>query len=278
MPQRGHGSRSWRDTLSQLGPTRRWRASVSRYSHDVSSTAVAVLVRSLSFLLILPWVEPIPKPMASATALKCCGCHVLPPSLCASGELIATRLLPGWGHTSTPSQKSVGGALDVVVVPLNPGISGIEPSLPREHPPAGCIQPRPRGHRCCCCPCCRGDDRMVSWRSKPRVGMYVFSGACPILSVRNSGSTQQKKKKKSRWGKKALCDFSHWGCVLRTTGRENIAISGTRIKFQVRIIWLQTPKIAIFLSFISVLCVLHIKWMRPPIYIHIFLLYLVLCG
>ena len=42
-----------------------------------------MLVRFLSFLLILPWVEPTPEPMASATALKCCGCHVLPPPLCA---------------------------------------------------------------------------------------------------------------------------------------------------------------------------------------------------
>ena len=201
---------------------------------------------------MLPWVEPTPAPMASVTVLKCCGCHVLPPPLCASFAPTATRLFPGWGHTSTPSQIRLGGALDVVVVPLNPGISGIRPS-PATGAPTCCEYSTPsRGHRCCCCPCCRGDDRMVSWRSKPRVGMYVFSGACPILSVRNSGSTQQKKKKKSRWGKKALCDFSHWGCVLRTTGRENIAISGTRIKFQVRIIWLQTPKIAILLSFISV--------------------------
>ena len=68
---------------------------MSRYSHDVSSTAaVVMLVRSLSFLLILPWVEPTPEPMASATLLKCCGCHVLPSPLCASFAQTATRLLP----------------------------------------------------------------------------------------------------------------------------------------------------------------------------------------
>ena len=75
---------------------------------------------------------------------------------------------------------------------------------------------------------------MVSWRSKPRVGRYVFPGACPILSVRNSGSTQQKRTLKIAMGKKAQRDFSHLGCVLRITGREN----GTRIKLQVRITWL----------------------------------------
>ena len=74
-----------------------------------------------------------------------------------------------------------------------------------------CIQPRPRGHRCCCCQRCRGDDRMVSWRSKPRVGRYVFSGACPILSVSNSGSTQQKRTLKIAMGKKSPVRFCALG-------------------------------------------------------------------
>ena len=127
-------------------PTLRWRASVSRYSHDVSSTAVVVLVRSLRFLLILPWVDPIPEPMASATALKCCGCQVLPPPLCASGAPTATRLLPGWGHTSTPSQIRLGAALDVVVVPLNPGFWGIRPS-PATGAPTCCVYSTPPPRR-----------------------------------------------------------------------------------------------------------------------------------
>ena len=48
---------------------------------------------------------------------------------------------------------------------------------------------------------------MVSWISKPRVGRYVFFGACPILSVSNSGSTQQKRTLKIAMGKKSPVRF-----------------------------------------------------------------------
>ena len=72
---------------------------------------------------VLPWVEPRPELMASAMALKWCGCQVLPPPHRASGARTATRLLPGevkgvpgWGHARVwgssvrrpPSRSSTG--------------------------------------------------------------------------------------------------------------------------------------------------------------------------
>ena len=152
-------------------------------------------------------------------AWKRCGCHALPPPLCASGAPSATRLLPGWVHTSTPSRTrpDLGGAFDVVGVPPNPGSSGIRPST------ATGATPSPRfGLLMLSMLSCRGGDRMVSWRSKPRVGRYVLSGACPILSVRNSGPTPQKRTLKIAMGKKSPVRFFAFGlCVADHRSRKN---------------------------------------------------------
>ena len=54
---------------------------------------------------------------------------------------------------------------------------------------------------------------MVSGRSKPRVVKYVFSGACTILSVRNSGASQQKRTLKIAMGEKPCAIFALEVCL-----------------------------------------------------------------
>ena len=105
-----------------------------------------------------------------------------------------------------------------------------------------CIQPRPRGHRCCCCPFWRGNDQMTPQRSTPRLGMCVSNSVCQsiIPALRNKNNTKYRGGVNLPWAIFRIClccadhrsrkyrDFRH---RYKTPGAHDLALNAQNRDF-----------------------------------------------